>query len=200
MEHTDGALLDRVRSGDSAAFESLVERYRDAVHRHVAAMLRDPGDAGDVTQEVFLRVWERADQWSGIGAVRSWLFRIATNVTLNHLRSVRRRREQPLRNVCATGGGSPEESGAHDVADDASTRPDEVVDQAEGAQLLRRLVEGLPVPLRDTVALSCDADADVEVVADRLGIPPGTVKSRLHYARKRLMREWKEAMREWLDL
>src|SRR5436190_17619750 len=93
---SDHELMARVRKRDAEAFETLFERYRERVARHLDRTVRDAGAAGDLAQEVFLRVWTRAEQWDGRGSFRAWLFRIATNLALNHLRSVRRRREQPL--------------------------------------------------------------------------------------------------------
>src|SRR5262249_33341615 len=96
MAASDAELIARVRERDAEAFEILAARYRERVVRHLAGIVRDDGAAGDVTQEVFLRVWTHAAQWDGRGSFRAWLFRMATNLALNHLRSVRRRRELPL--------------------------------------------------------------------------------------------------------
>src|SRR5437764_9826197 len=93
---SDQELVARVRERDAGAFEALFERYRGRITRRLVRVVRDEGAAGDLAQEVFLRVWTRAAQWDGRGSFRSWLLRIGTNLALNHLRSVRRRREQPL--------------------------------------------------------------------------------------------------------
>ena len=63
---------------------------------HIARIVREPAATEDLVQEVFLRVWTRAEQWQGSGTVKGWLYRIATNLSLNHLRSVKRRPQQPL--------------------------------------------------------------------------------------------------------
>src|SRR5918911_756040 len=92
----DRELLERIARRDACAFEVLFERHRETVRRRLGAIVRDEAAAEDLSQEVFLRVWTRAEQWDGRGAARAWLLRVATHLALNHLRSVRRRREEPL--------------------------------------------------------------------------------------------------------
>ena len=93
---SDQDLIERIRERDAKAFETLFARYTETIRRHVARIVRDDSAAEDVVQEVFLRVWTCAAQWDGRGTFKAWLFRIATNVALNHLRAMRRRREQQL--------------------------------------------------------------------------------------------------------
>ncbi len=92
----DAELAVRTIERDTHAFEALFERYADALHRHVICILHDETAAHDVVQEAFLRVWTRVEQWRGIGPFKAWLYRTATNLALNQLRSVQRRRECPL--------------------------------------------------------------------------------------------------------
>src|SRR5579871_1503569 len=89
-------LMQRICRRDADAFETLYARYQAVVRQHLARTVREPNTSEDLTQEVFLRVWTRADQWHGSGSLRAWLLRIATNLALNHLRTVKRRRERPL--------------------------------------------------------------------------------------------------------
>ena len=93
---TDPQLLHQIQSGDETAFEALFARYHQAIWFRVNSIVRDVPATEDLVQEVFLRVWTRAEQWQGNGSVKGWLFRIATNLSLNHLRSIKRRPQQPL--------------------------------------------------------------------------------------------------------
>src|ERR671932_347450 len=93
MTPSDPELLAQIRARDAGAFETLFARYRELVRRQAQRIVRDESAADDLVQEVFLRVWTRSEQWDGRGACKAWLFRIATNLALNHLRTVRRRRE-----------------------------------------------------------------------------------------------------------
>ena len=93
---SDGDLVKLILERDAHAFETLFERYGELIRRHLVRITRDDVAAQDLLQEAFLRVWTRAAQWDGRGSFKAWLYRIATNLALNHLRTIRRRREQPL--------------------------------------------------------------------------------------------------------
>ena len=191
MAADDRALVERVVAGDAEAFEALFARYREAVGRHIRRMVRHGGAADDLVQEAFLRVWTRAEQWDGRGSFRGWLFRIATNLALNHLRSVRRRRQRPLEPPPEPLGDEDDEPMAPAWMIDASALgPDAVVELAEERELCRRLIDRLPEDKREVFRMAHEAEMPVREIAEALGIPVGTVKSRLHYAAKRLASEW----------
>ncbi len=195
---SDCELLSRIqarRQDSASAFEALLDRYRDHVCRHLTRMIRDISAAEDLTQEVFLRVWTRSEQWSGQGHFRAWLLRIATNLALNHLRTVRRRREAPI--------GLPSEAtqDRRPVApawssEQAALSPEALLELAETRRRFERLVAGLAEEKREVFRLVHEGDMAVREVASRLRIPEGTVRSRLHYARKQLAREWELADQE----
>jgi len=184
---SDEELMRRIVRHDGEAFEIFYARHRDRVHRHLLRMVRESNTAEDLMQEAFLRVWTRAEQWDGRGACLSWLLRIATNLAYNQLRSIRRRQELPLE------FSDDEEHPAPGwMLDAASLGPEAVYEQAERRDLIYRLVEDLPEEKREVIRLVHDAEMEIRDVADTLGIPEGTVKSRLYYARKQLAREWKD--------
>src|SRR5512147_1274456 len=85
-----------VQARQAEAFDLLFERHAAAVRSALLRIVRDEPAADDLLQEVFLLVWRRAGQWKAQGSFKGWLFRIATNRALNHLRSLRWRPEQPL--------------------------------------------------------------------------------------------------------
>lgn len=184
---SDSQLMSRIAGGDTTAFDVLTARYEKAITRHLCGIIRDSDAARDLGQEVLLRVWTHADQWDGRGSLKGWILRIATNTALNYLRTVRRRRESPL--DLAT-----EEQ---DWEADSALRPEEAVELAERNRLFRGLVDGLPADKREVLRLVHEVGMEIHEVAETLGVPQGTVKSRLHYARKRLTREWRNLEREW---
>src|SRR5512141_2834930 len=98
----DSEAMLRIQAHDERAFELLFERYRDPLSRYVCGIVRGEVDtqaiAQDLVQESFLRVWMRAEQWNGQGSPKSWLYQIATNLALNHLRERNRHPAQPLAN------------------------------------------------------------------------------------------------------
>ena len=193
MTLSDYELMHRARERDTGAFEALCARYSAPLRGHLLRMLRDSEAAEDVLQETLLRLWTHAGQWDGRGAPRAWLFRVATNLALNHVRALRRRPQQSL--ILPPDPADAEEEPAIPgwMVDTVSLGPGEALELAERRELLRRLVARLPEEKREVLRLIHDAEMEISEVAQALGIPPGTVKSRLHYATQRLAREWRDA-------
>jgi len=177
-----------------AAFEELLARHGPAVRHRLGNLLRDAAAAEDMAQEVFLRLWTRADRWNGQGSLAAWLARIATNLALNHLRSVRRLRQQSLEPGRAGGQGRDMETHPAWLADADETAPEVAAERAETGQRLARLLDDLPPGQREVLRLVDEEDRNIAEAAEELGIPQGTVKSRLHYARETMAREWKRLM------
>ena len=194
MTATDTQLADEVADLDASSFETLFQRYCGDVRLQVGRIVRDAAAVDDVVQEIFLLVWERAGQWRAEGEFRSWLMRIATNTALTHLRKVQRRREQRLEfslDEAEEQGTAPEW-----LLESALPGPDAQVERAEERRLVRRLVDELPEDKREAIRLFYDAQMDVREAAERLGVPEGTVKSRLYHGRRQLARSWAETIEE----
>jgi len=188
---SDQVLIGRILERDAHAFETLFERYGEMIRRHLACFVRDDAAAQDLVQEVFLRVWTRAEQWNDLGPFKAWLYRIATNLALNHLRSLRRRREQPL-NVPDDWTDDEEITVPAWMIDASAPGPDTVLELAERRERLWRLVGRLPEEKREVFRLVHEMELSMRDAADELDIPEGTVKSRLYYAKRRLAREWRD--------
>ena len=194
---SDRDLAKGIRERDGQAFEALFGRYAGRIRLHLLHMVRDGAAAQDLVQEVFLRVWTRAEQWNGSGTFKAWLYRIATNLALNHMRAARRRREQPLDVPGDRGDGEEEEGMPAWMSDASALGPDAKLELAEQRALFQRLIEGLPEEKREVFRLVHEMEMSMRDAAEELGVPEGTVKSRLHYARKRLAREWQALETEW---
>ena len=187
----DSDLGRHIQAQQAWAFDALFDRHAGAIRRHLLHIVRDEHAAEDLLQEVFLRVWTRAEQWNGQGAFKGWLFRIATNAALTHLRSQRRRPQQPLE--------APEDFDGEDnpdtpawLIDNASLGPDQAIEVSEQSVRLQQIIRDLPVEKREVFHLVHQMEMSLREAADELGIPEGTAKSRLHYARERLSRQWQE--------
>ncbi|MEO7719690.1 MAG: sigma-70 family RNA polymerase sigma factor [Capsulimonas sp.] len=196
----DDKLMERIQERDEAAFELLVQRYQDALRRHLLRTVRDEDAAGDLLQELLLRVWTKADQWDGRGGVRQWLFRAATNLALNHLRSVRRRRETALEAPPTVTTDEVRRDLPAEWIADASETPEEAAQSAESARRLRGMIGQLSDEKREVWTLVHEDEMDMAGAAEKLGIPTGTVKSRLYHARQQLAREWSEMVKEWENI
>ena len=189
---SDQDLIERVLERDGRALEMLFERYGEMIRRHLARMAGDSAVAQDLLQETFLRVWTRAAQWDGRGSFKAWLYRIATNLALNHLRSMRRRKEQPLEIAGEWDSDADDYVSPAWAIDAAAPEPEDVLEMAERHERYRRLVDRLPEEKREVLHLVHEVEMSLQDAADELGIPEGTVKSRLYYAKQRLAQEWRD--------
>jgi RNA polymerase sigma-70 factor, ECF subfamily len=187
---TDEELLTAIAKQDADAFGEFFKRFEPQVNRHLNRISRDQATADDLSQDVFYRVWERAEQWSGKGSARSWLLTIATNLALNHIRTVKRRRERPLDPMPDPYAEDDETLAPSWMIDESAVGADEQLERAERSQLLTGLVNELPDDKREVLQLVYNAELDIRDVAEQLGIPEGTVKSRMFHARRRLVDRW----------
>jgi RNA polymerase sigma-70 factor (ECF subfamily) len=197
---SDRELVARICEHDENAFETLSTRYRESIYRYVLATLHDSSATEDIVQEVFLRVWTHAEQWHEQGSFKAWLFRVATNLTLNYLRTLSRHRQQSL-DAPANPLDEDDESNLPSwMVDHSLSAPDVLLVQDERNQLLQQLVERLPSEKQAVFRLVYENEMATRQVAQTLGIPEGTVKSRLHYATRRLAQAWRELQHEWEDM
>jgi len=185
----DNELIEQVQAHQAWAFDALFGRYEHPVRHHLLCIVRAEVASEDLLQETFLCVWTRAEQWTGQGAFKGWLFRIAINLALNHLRTRRRRPEQPLDPPPGLDVENTPDTPAW-LVDTASLGPDAVLDQLEQGNWLRQTLHDLPEEQRDVLRLVHQFDLSLRDAADKLGIPSGTVKSRLYYSRQRLFQAW----------
>lgn len=179
MESDDHALVERCRAGDITAFEPLVEKYRQRVWRLAFNVLRDREEALDVTQEAFVRAYQALASFRGQSAFYTWLFRIVMNVAAD------RARQRAARGRAFGTERVEEEEWARTMPAPGET-PDERAARGEERERIMRALDALPPRHRDIIMLSDLEGLSYREIADVLGIPMGTVMSRLHNARKRL--------------
>lgn len=165
------AVADAAR-GDAAAFGLLVEQYQEVAFRAAYLIVRDAGAAEDVAQEAFIRAYRQMHTFRQGEPFRPWLLRIATNLALNEVRS-RGRRTGLVERV---GAGAARFEDA----------PDNAVAARDEAETLLRAIAELPEDDRVVLHLRYFLDLPEGEMAAAIGKRPGTVKSRLHRANKRL--------------
>jgi RNA polymerase sigma-70 factor (ECF subfamily) len=170
-DDTDRALVARYRSGDREAFAELVARYQRILHNAAFWILRRPEDASDVTQEVFLKVAERLDEYDPKYRFFSWIYRIAVNESLDALR--RNAREDQLDDEV--------ELPAPDSAD-----PERQVGDTEYAGRIRRALLLMNTNDRMVLSLRHFSECSYQEIGQILDLDAKTVKSRLFEARQRL--------------
>jgi len=180
-------LLQRLQQGDSRALDGLIAEYEGVLRRHVERYVA-PAEAEDVLQELWLRVWQRAGQWEGRGRPLAWLMAIATNLSLNHLRS--RRETVPLE-------AFPDEEvplGAKHRGDAIVPGPEEQAMRREQLDHASQLLSLLPADKQEAVRLVRVEGYTLAEAAAQLNIPVGTLKSRLHHAQRMLMEHLEEEL------
>jgi RNA polymerase sigma-70 factor (ECF subfamily) len=149
----------------------LFARHHVRVFRFVLRLVRHEAAAEDLISEVFLDVWRQAGRFEGRAAVSTWLLAIARFKALS---SLRRKPEQEL-----------DEETAETIEDEADT-PDVTLEKKDKSALIRKCLQGLSAEHREIVDLVYYHEKSVEEVAEIVGIPENTVKTRMFYARKKL--------------
>ena len=180
---SDKGLVAECQGGDTSAFDELVRRYKDRVYNVVYRFLGNHEDALDVSQEVFVRAYRSIDSFQGRAQVYTWLYSIAANLARNRLRDGGRKGRDRGTSLDALSERAP------DVAQAASATHQTPRDLAQTHELdavLQRCLGELPDHYRVAFVLRTFEDLSYEEIADVMGCPPGTVKSRLNQARKRL--------------
>jgi len=166
----EAELLTRVVSGDRAAFDAIMRTHEDRVFSVCLRILGDREGALDATQDTFLTVFRKATQFQGRSALGTWIYRIAVNTCYDQLRRSRRRPTQSLSDHV-----DPSDPSAEEAMESAALRP-----EIETALAL------IPTDFRDAVILSDLEGLTMPEAAEVLGVPIGTVKSRVFRGRRLL--------------
>ncbi len=172
MDESEATLLSRCRSGDRDAFGVLVKRHAGRAIGAASALLRNHADALDVSQEAFIRAWRSIGRFEARSGFYTWYSRILRNCCFDHIKR-RRRAASPLPE--GEPAGPSDEPG-----------PSVLAERGERAQRVWRAVLALPIKHRDVIVMHHFQEMTYREIAGALGIPLGTVMSRLHGARKAL--------------
>ncbi len=166
---TELDLITQARQGDRRAFGELVRRHREGVVNVVYRMCGDANLAEDAAQEAFIRAWQHLPSYRPRSPFRNWVYRIATNVALDALR-----REREKVDIDALPLATSDEG------------PETTVEGRERGERVQQAVLALPPASRAVLVLREYEGLSYREIADTLGVPIGTVMSRLNYARNRL--------------
>ena len=187
-EAVESTLIDRCRRGDAEAFGRFVDLYQARVTGFVRRMVANSDDAEDLAQETFLRAYQSFGRFDGRSSVRTWLFRIAHNLCIDRARRLGRRVEE-------TALVDNEDESAIDVSD-ARWQPDKIVLDDELREAVERGIATMSEKLRAVLLLHDREEMPYDEIGTTLGIPVGTVKSRLFLARAHLQTTVKTYMEE----
>jgi RNA polymerase sigma-70 factor (ECF subfamily) len=178
VDKSELRLLAAAAGGDREARRALFEAYRDIAFRVAQRVCGREADALDAVQDAFIRAFERLGEFQGQASFKTWLLRIVTNRALDLVRARNVRLAVPL-------DGRSEDLGGPALPDGGAA-PGDALERRELAVRLRQAIESLPPDQRSVFALYATGELTYGQIAEMLGIPLGTVMSRLFHARRRL--------------
>lgn len=178
-EFFENGVIRSVLDGNINDFEQLVTAYEKNVYNLALRMVGDPDDAADITQETFIKAYHALGSFRGDSKFSSWIYRIASNVCLDFLRSRSRRAQVPL-------SFENEDAEGEIELPDMSQNPEKVLMKKLSMEAVRRGMEKLPPKQRQILVLRELCGLSYAELAQTLSVEEGTVKSRIFRARKRL--------------
>jgi RNA polymerase sigma-70 factor (ECF subfamily) len=187
---TDEALLEAYLDGDRRAFEELTRRYANELVHFLTRFLGSRAAAEDVFQETFLQVHLSIETFDFSRRFKPWLFTIAANKARDYHRKHGKR---SVVSLSVSVGGDEEGQRFVDLLEADLPRPDAPVLDAERSRLVKKVVDAMPVHLREILLMSYFQRLSYNQIAESLEIPLGTVKSRLHTAVAAFARSWQAA-------
>jgi RNA polymerase sigma-70 factor (ECF subfamily) len=190
-EMDDHSLLAATREGDEAAFQEIVRRYRNQITNYVYRMIDDYDRAVDIAQETFVRVYMNMERYQATYSFSTYIYRIAHNLAITELRQRKRRRLIPLPTFFSDKDSEEVEV---DLPDQGQVLADEAMIASERRQAVTTAIASLPEKYRAALVLCDLEEKSYEEISEVLGLPTGTVKSRINRARNLL----KEKLRELL--
>ena len=168
---SDEVLIGRIAKGDRLAMQVLFARHHVRVYRFVLRLVGNPTVAEDLISDVFLDVWRQADKFEGRSAVSTWMLAIARFKALSALR---KKPDEELDEETA------------ETIEDTSDNPEVSLEKKDKSAVLRQCLEKLSPEHKEIIDLVYYHEKSVEEVAEIVGIPENTVKTRMFYARKKL--------------
>ena len=186
----DAQIMLRVKAGDQSAFDYLVQKYRRPIVSFMYRMARNASAAEDLAQEVFLRVYRSRESYEASAKFTTWLYRIATNLAVNHARDTRHERPE----VTVSLDEPDEETGNTFEVPDGNLNAEQLMVRRERMLAIRRKVDALPQQQRLAVIMHKYQQMDYKQIAEVLKRSESATKSLLFRAYETL----REQLREYL--
>ena len=176
----DQALVRAAQRGDMGAFEELVARHRDKIYARAYSMLRNEDEAVDLSQEAWVKGWQRLRQFQGESSFGTWLTRIVINLCLDHLRKQKRQRTESIEELDEEAGGVERQMPI------VSVNPSAGLEREELRQRIDQALGQLSHEHRTVLVLHEFQEMEYKEIAKTMGCSIGTVMSRLFYARRKM--------------
>lgn len=176
----DTALVRDARKGDMGAFEELVARHRDKIYARAYSMMRNEEEAIDLSQEAWVKAWQRLVQFQGQSSFATWITRIVINLCLDQLRRQKRQRAESIEELDEESGGVERKMPV------VTVNPTERLERGELRQRIDRAMTQLSYEHRTVLVLHEFEEMEYKEIAKTMDCSIGTVMSRLFYARRKL--------------
>lgn len=177
---TDEQLVKAAQKGEMPAFEELVARHRDKIYARAFSMLRNEDDAVDVSQEAWVKGWQRLNQFQGEASFATWMTRIVINLCLDQLRKLKRVRNESIDQMEEEVGGVERQMPV------INPNPTEGLEREELRKRIDQAMAQLSYEHRTVLILHEFEDLEYKMIAKKMGCSIGTVMSRLFYARRKM--------------
>jgi RNA polymerase sigma-70 factor (ECF subfamily) len=176
----DPALVKASQAGDMVAFEELVARHRDKIYARAYSMMRNEEDAIDLSQEAWVKGWQRLKQFQGESSFGTWMTRIVINLCLDQLRKHKRQRTESIEEMNEDSGGVERQMPV------VTVNPTAGLERGELRQRIDRALGQLSHEHRTALVLHEFQELEYKEIAKVMGCSIGTVMSRLFYARRKM--------------
>jgi RNA polymerase sigma-70 factor (ECF subfamily) len=176
----DVKLVKASQRGNMVAFEELVARHRDKIYARAFSMVRNEDEAMDLSQEAWVKGWQRLKQFQGDASFATWMTRIVINLCLDHLRKQKRTRADSIEQMEEEVGGVERQMPVVNV------NPTERLERGELRQRIDKALSQLSVEHRTVMVLHEFEELEYKEIAKRMACSIGTVMSRLFYARRKM--------------
>jgi RNA polymerase sigma-70 factor, ECF subfamily len=177
---SDDTLVHAAQKGDMVAFEELVARHRDKIFARALSLVRNEEDAIDLSQEAWIKSWQRLKQFQGESSFATWMTRIVINLCLDQLRKQKRHRAESIEQLDEELGGVERQMPVVTINPSAGLERDEL------RQKIDKALGQLSVEHRTVLILHGFEDLEYKQIAKVMGCSIGTVMSRLFYARRKM--------------
>ena len=176
----DPTLVRAAQRGDMAAFEELVVRHRDKIYARALTMMRNEEEAIDLSQEAWVKGWQRLKQFQGEASFGTWMTRIVINLCLDQLRKQKRQRAESIEEIDEESGGVERQMPV------VTVNPTAGLERQELRQRIDQALNQLSYEHRTVLVLHQFEEMEYKQIARTMGCSIGTVMSRLFYARRKL--------------
>jgi len=183
MGNADHILVERLKRGDETAFRELVDDYQNKVFNTCISFLKNPDDADDLTQEVFIEVYSSIKKFREDAKLSTWIYRITVNKSLEHIRKMKRKK----RSVFLQWFGNEDKDPELQVPD--FNHPGVLAENRERARILLKAIEKLPEKQRIAFTLHKMEDLSYEQIAEVMQKSLSSVESLMHRAKSNLKKE-----------